>query len=213
MRASGKGYAEGLLRKLRGGATLCAGIGIPEDNTPAILHTRLVPGDKLTLTVAPKGLWQREHEPPENAHPCRQAGGHCRPGVAGDRPSWRAPTPVRRWCWAWALAETLSWWPMLAKEALLPQRVPAEPRPLLRPAGGKNASSRQRDRRGAPGLWGRDHGPGSAISRLIPPTLPGCLWLSMWGAMSPATRQWCCNSDLTTIYPSSYCNILDNVLQ
>ena len=27
-----------------------------EDNTPAILHTRLVPGDKLTLTVAPKGF-------------------------------------------------------------------------------------------------------------------------------------------------------------
>ncbi len=27
-----------------------------EDNTPAILHTHLVPGDKLTLTVAPKGF-------------------------------------------------------------------------------------------------------------------------------------------------------------
>ena len=26
------------------------------DNTPAILHTRLVPGDRLTLTVAPKGF-------------------------------------------------------------------------------------------------------------------------------------------------------------
>ena len=30
--------------------------GNTEDNTPAILHTRLVPGDKLTLTVAPKGF-------------------------------------------------------------------------------------------------------------------------------------------------------------
>lgn len=49
-----QGYVQGLLRcsvvrdPLRRGNT--------EDNTPAILHTRLVPGDKLTLTVAPKGF-------------------------------------------------------------------------------------------------------------------------------------------------------------
>ena len=51
-----RGYVDGLLRcsvvqdPLRRGNT--------EDNTPAILHTRLVPGDRLTLTVAPQGLWQ-----------------------------------------------------------------------------------------------------------------------------------------------------------
>ena len=49
-----RGYTDGLLRKsvvadpLRRVNT--------GDNTPAILHTRLVPGDKLTLTVAPKGF-------------------------------------------------------------------------------------------------------------------------------------------------------------
>lgn len=49
-----RGYVNGLLRcsvvkdPLRRGNT--------EDNTPAILHTRLVPGDRLTLTVAPKGF-------------------------------------------------------------------------------------------------------------------------------------------------------------
>lgn len=49
-----RGYTEGLLRKsvvadpLRRVNT--------RDNTPAILHTRLVPGDRLTLTVAPKGF-------------------------------------------------------------------------------------------------------------------------------------------------------------
>ncbi len=49
-----RGYVEGLLRKsvvadpLRRVNT--------KDNTPAILHTRLVPGDRLTLTVAPKGF-------------------------------------------------------------------------------------------------------------------------------------------------------------
>jgi len=49
-----KGYTEGLLR--------CSVVGDPlrrvntKDNTPAVLHTRIVPGDKLTLTVAPKGF-------------------------------------------------------------------------------------------------------------------------------------------------------------
>lgn len=47
------GYTEGFLRK--------SIVGDPlrrvntEDNTPAVLHLRLVPGDKLTITVAPKG--------------------------------------------------------------------------------------------------------------------------------------------------------------
>ena len=49
-----RGYVDGLLRcsvvadPLRRGNT--------GDNTPAVLHVRLVPGDKLTLTVAPKGF-------------------------------------------------------------------------------------------------------------------------------------------------------------
>lgn len=48
-----RGYTEGFLRK--------SIVGDPlrrvntEDNTPAVLHLRLVEGDKLRLTVAPKG--------------------------------------------------------------------------------------------------------------------------------------------------------------
>ena len=48
-----RGYTEGLLR--------CSVVGDPlrrqntGDNTPAVLHLRLVPGDRLTLTVTPKG--------------------------------------------------------------------------------------------------------------------------------------------------------------
>ena len=48
-----QGYVQGLLR--------CSVVGDPlrrrntGDNTPAVLHLRLVPGDRLTLTVAPKG--------------------------------------------------------------------------------------------------------------------------------------------------------------
>lgn len=49
-----RGYTEGLLRK--------SIVSDPlervntNDNTPAVIHTRLVPGDKITLTVAPKGF-------------------------------------------------------------------------------------------------------------------------------------------------------------
>ncbi|OPX17518.1 fumarate hydratase [candidate division WOR-3 bacterium 4484_100] len=48
-----KGYTEGYLRKsiladpIRGGNT--------QDNTPAIIHTNFVPGDKIKITIAPKG--------------------------------------------------------------------------------------------------------------------------------------------------------------
>ena len=49
-----QGYCEGLLRK--------SVVSDPlervntNDNTPAIIHTRIVRGDKITLTVAPKGF-------------------------------------------------------------------------------------------------------------------------------------------------------------
>ena len=49
-----RGYVDGLLRKSVVGDPLRrVNTG---DNTPAIIHTRLVPGDALTLTVAPKGF-------------------------------------------------------------------------------------------------------------------------------------------------------------
>lgn len=49
-----KGYTEGFLR--------CSVVGDPierkntDNNTPAIIHTRIVAGDKLKITVAPKGF-------------------------------------------------------------------------------------------------------------------------------------------------------------
>lgn len=48
-----QGYVEGLLR--------CSVVGDPlrrintNDNTPAVLHLRMVPGDRVSITVAPKG--------------------------------------------------------------------------------------------------------------------------------------------------------------
>ena len=53
---------EGVRQGYRDGYLRCSVVGDPlrrentDDNTPAIIHTTLVPGDQLTLTVAPKGF-------------------------------------------------------------------------------------------------------------------------------------------------------------
>jgi fumarate hydratase subunit alpha len=49
-----KGYADGYLRKSVVSPPIAPRTNTG-DNTPAILHTRLVPGDGLRITVAPKG--------------------------------------------------------------------------------------------------------------------------------------------------------------
>ena len=49
-----RGYAEGYLRKSIVGDPIRR--GNTGDNTPAVLHVRLVEGDRITLTVAPKGF-------------------------------------------------------------------------------------------------------------------------------------------------------------
>jgi fumarate hydratase subunit alpha len=48
-----KGYIEGYLRKSMVNDPLIR--QNTNDNTPAVIHTKIVPGDKLTITVAPKG--------------------------------------------------------------------------------------------------------------------------------------------------------------
>lgn len=50
-----KGYTDGLLRKSVVRDPFFDRVNT-NDNTPAVLHTRLVPGDKIRLTVAPKGF-------------------------------------------------------------------------------------------------------------------------------------------------------------
>ncbi|NLC76269.1 MAG: fumarate hydratase [Clostridia bacterium] len=48
-----KGYVEGYLRKSMVNDPLIR--KNTNDNTPAVIHTKIVPGDNLTITVAPKG--------------------------------------------------------------------------------------------------------------------------------------------------------------
>ncbi len=49
-----KGYTEGYLRKSMAAKPFSARTNT-QDNTPAVLHTEIVPGERLKLTVMPKG--------------------------------------------------------------------------------------------------------------------------------------------------------------
>ena len=49
-----RGYTNGYLRKSIVTDPFLKRVNT-KDNTPAIIHTEIVPGDKLTITIAPKG--------------------------------------------------------------------------------------------------------------------------------------------------------------
>lgn len=49
-----RGYGEGYLRKSQVRQPFSARVNT-KDNTPAVIHAEIVPGDKLKITVAPKG--------------------------------------------------------------------------------------------------------------------------------------------------------------
>lgn len=53
-RGVGKGYTEGYLRASMVAHPFSSRVNT-KDNTPAVIHTEIVPGDKLHLTVVPKG--------------------------------------------------------------------------------------------------------------------------------------------------------------
>lgn len=54
-RGVAEGYTDGLLRKSVVRDPFFDRVNT-NDNTPAVIHTRIVPGDKITLTAAPKGF-------------------------------------------------------------------------------------------------------------------------------------------------------------
>src|SRR5205085_643320 len=53
-RGVGKGYTEGFLRASIVDHPFSTRVNT-KDNTPAVIHTEIVPGDKLRFTVVPKG--------------------------------------------------------------------------------------------------------------------------------------------------------------
>ena len=146
-----RGYVEGLLRcsvvrdPLRRGNT--------EDNTPAILPHPPGAGGQAHPHRGSQGLWQREHEPLENVHPRREGGGH-RGLCSGDSGACRLQPPARRWCWGWASAGTLSWWPIWRKRPCAAASPSVTPDPYYRELEERMLQAGQRDGSGAPRGFG-----------------------------------------------------------
>ena len=99
-----RGYADGYLRKSVVADPLDrVNTG---DNTPAMLHVELVPGDRIKITVAPKGFGSENMSRIAMLRPSD--------GVEGVKPSswtrWSrpAPTPAPPSWWGWASAAPLT---------------------------------------------------------------------------------------------------------
>jgi len=95
-----EGYAEGYLRKSMVAHPLKrVNTG---DNTPAIIHTEMVPGDRIKITFMAKGGGMREHERSQDPHPCRWYSRHqevCAPAGSGGRV--KSLSPDHSWSGDW----------------------------------------------------------------------------------------------------------------
>ena len=189
--------------------------GNTEDNTPAILHTSLVPGDKLTLTVAPKGFGSENMSRLKMLTPAAKAGGHRWP-LSRRQWRWPVPTPARRWCWAWALAATLSWWPMLAKKALCRSVSQRNPDPFYAELEERMLQAVNSTGVGPQGFGGETTA--LAVNIETYPTHIAGLPVARERGLPrhpPQERDTVIlrSKHPSTEYCSVYCNILDNVLQ
>ena len=173
-----RGYVDGLLR--------CSVVADPirrgntGDNTPAVLHTRLVAGDKLRLTVAPKGFGSENMSRMRMFTPAASPRGphrlYCR-----HRPRGRG-NPCPPVVLGSGSAEILSCAPCWLNRRCAAPFPSATPIPFTRRWSERSWSRSivwawdRRVSEGIPPLW-------RSISRPIPPTSPGCRLRSMWAAM------------------------------
>lgn len=156
-----------------------------EDNTPAVLHLRLVPGDQLSLTVAPKGAGSENMTSLHMLKPSasQQDVEDAIVQAVSDAGSNPCPPVVVAWAWG-AMRSCAPCWP--AGPAAAPG--PAQHRPLLRRDGGPPAGAHQPAGHRPPGAGGYRHRPG----RLHPPlrhphrTAAVCVNLCATCAATPA---------------------------
>ena len=205
-----RGYVEGLLRcsvvrdPLRRGNT--------EDNTPAILHTRLVPGDKLTLTVAPKGFGSENMSRLKMFTPAAKeedivAFVQETVELAGSNPC----PPVVLGVGIGGDFELVAY---LAKKALCRSVSQRHPDPYYRELEERMLQAVNGTGVGPQGFGGETTALAVNIET-YPTHIAGLQWRSTWGAMSHGTKPWCCNFffPMGTISFAVYCFILGNVLQ
>ena len=178
-----RGYVDGYLRKS------CVAEPLFErkntgDNTPAVIHTRIVPGDGLTLRLAPKGAGSENKSVVKMLVPAD--------GIEGVRKvvldAVLAAGP-NSWAWAWAAP----WkWPPCA---------PSVPRPAIwkaatpipaTPPSRTSCWSSSTARASAPRAWAARPRPSRCMWNGPPPISPPCRWRSTSTAMRRVTPKCVC---------------------
>ena len=90
-----KGYTEGFLRASMVAHPFSSRVNT-KDNTPAVIHTEIVPGDKLEHHRRAQGRRLREHEPVADHAAVARQGRHHRVRPPHDRGVRRQPVPAAR---------------------------------------------------------------------------------------------------------------------
>ena len=151
-----QGYLEAGPPVLRGGGPLRR--VNTKDNTPAVLYIRLVPGDRLKITVAPKGAGSENMSRIAMLRPSDGAQGvkdFVVKTVAEAGPNPCPPIVV-----GVGIGGGFDRSAELAKRALLRPAGSPQPRPLLRRNGARAAGADQRPGHRPPGPGRPDHSPG-----------------------------------------------------
>ncbi len=116
------GYRDGYLRKSTCHPFARTNYG---NNAPAIVHIKLVPGDRVRLTVAPKGGGSENMSALKMFPPA--VGKEGVKSSLSKRWSRQAPIPVRRLSLASASAATLKRWPFSPRKRCCGRSVPFIP--------------------------------------------------------------------------------------
>ena len=98
-----QGYGEGYLRKSACHPFTRANT---QDNTPAVVHFDIVPGEKIRIAAVPKGGGAENMSRVDMLSPRRGSRGSRTSSSGASRP--RAPIPARPRWWAWGSAAPLS---------------------------------------------------------------------------------------------------------
>ena len=129
-----------------------------KDNTPAVLYIRLVPGDRLKITVAPKGAGSENMSRIAMLRPSDGAQGVK--DFVFKTVAEAGPQPLSAHCGGRGRGGGFDRSAELAKRALLRPAGSPQPRPLLRRNGARAAGADQRPGHRPPGPGRPDHSPG-----------------------------------------------------
>ena len=183
-----RGYVDGYLRKS------CVAEPLFErkntgDNTPAVIHTRIVPGDGLTLRLAPKGAGSENKSVVKMLVPADGIEGVRK--VVLDAVLAAGPNSCPPMVVGVGLGGTMEVAALCAKRAAARDLESRNPIPATPPSRTSCWSS-STARASAPRAWAARPRPSRCMWNGPPPTSPPCRWRSTSTAMRRVTPKCVC---------------------